>query len=147
MLPLATLLLAVSGQLARAGTARPPGRAPHEVSHNLSNAVTVVVNFNMHNPVKLEVVRMLHTAYSAAFHRVVFTGQERPAALDEGITWTHCEFQWTFFSLCLAYTMAEYPEAREGGYIFIGDDTVRRAATWTPMAGACLARAYLEHAC
>ena len=121
------LLLATFGHDARVVSMQrtlQDDRPAHE-DHSVSNAVTVVVNFNMHNPVNLEAVHVLHAAYSAAFHRVVFTGQARPAGLDSGISWSSCDYQWTFFSLCLAYSMAEYPEAREGGYIFVGDDSVR----------------------
>ena len=127
VLALLALLLAALGSPATAGRAQRTLTATREAHEHqsLSKAVTVVVNFNMHNQVNLEVVQTLHSAYSAVFHRVVFTGQDRPEGLDRAISWSSCEFEWTFFSLCLAYTMAEYPEAREGGYIFIGDDSVR----------------------
>ena len=136
ILPLAVLLLAALGSSpAQATRDLAPhthgvhrtlkvGAELHEPA-NLSNSVTVVVNFNMHNVVQLEVVQLLHTAYSAAFHRVVFTGQDRPTGLDRAILWSSCEFEWTYFSLCLAYTMAEWPESRQGGYIFVADDSVR----------------------
>lgn len=96
-------------------------------SHKIKKSITVVVNFNSHNPINIEVVHVLHTAYSVPFHRVVFTGQPRPKGLDQVVKWSSCEFEWTFFDLCLAYTMAEYPEQLDGGYIFIGDDAVRTA--------------------
>ena len=94
-------------------------------AHKIKKSITVVVNFNSHNTVHVEVVHVLHTTYSVPFHRVVFTGQPRPKGLDKVVKWSSCEFEWTFFDLCLAYTMAEYPEALDGGYIFIGDDAVR----------------------
>ena len=90
------------------------------------NAITLVVNFNSHNTVKVEVVRMLHTLYAAAFHQVVFTGQQRPEGLDPNVRWTNCVEPWTFFHLCLVYAMVEFPESSAGGYLFMGDDTMVR---------------------
>ena len=150
--PLTLLVMAAVGSSARAASMHrtlTAQRGVHE-DHPLSKAVTVVINFNQHNPVNLEVVHVLHTAYSAAFHRVVFTGQARPDGLEAAISWAACEFEWTFFSLCLAYTMAEFPEAPEGGYIFVGDDSVRPSdlPAWTTQgwrqsqwccAAACMA--------
>ena len=34
------------------------------------NGITLVVNFNGHNRVNVEVVRLLHTLYAAVFHQV-----------------------------------------------------------------------------
>lgn len=51
------------------------------------NAITLVVNFNSHNEVKVEVVRLLHTLYAAIFHQVVFTGQQRPEGMDPHVKW------------------------------------------------------------
>ena len=85
--------------------------------------ITIVVNFNKHIDVRLESVHMLHAAYSAAYHRVVFTGL-RPQGLSDHINWTECDIDWTLFELCLVYAMLEYPEAIDGGYIYVGDDTV-----------------------
>ena len=147
--PVVLLLLAALCDAARAAGPQRALQAERRAhaGHALSRAVTVVVNFNQHNGVNLEVVHALHTAYSAAFHRVVFTGQDRPDGVESTIAWSSCEFEWTFFSLCLAYTMAEYPEAPEGGYIFVGDDSVRPEASCLERSGAahvqlrCLAAA------
>ena len=88
------------------------------------NAITVVVNFNAHNVVHVEVVRLLHTLYAAVFHQVVFTGQQRPEGLDPDVRWTNCEEPWQFFDMCLVYAMVEYPESTGGSYLFLGDDTL-----------------------
>ena len=42
------------------------------------NGITLVVNFNGHIAVNVEVVRLLHTLYAAVFHQVVFTGAAAP---------------------------------------------------------------------
>ena len=73
------------------------------------NAITLVVNFNAHNTVKVEVGRLLHTLYAAVFHQVVFTGQQRPVGLDPHVLWTNCEEPWTFFHLCLVYASRSRP--------------------------------------
>ena len=88
--------------------------------------ITLVVQFNSHNRVNVEVVRLLHTLYAAVFHQVVFTGQQRPDDLDSNISWTFCEEYWVFFNLCLVYAMVEFPESSMGGYLFLGDDTMVR---------------------
>ena len=90
------------------------------------NSITLVVNFNGHIAVNVEVVRLLHTLYAAVFHQVVFTGQQRPEGLDSVVRWTNCEEPWMFFHMCLAYAMVEYPESSTGGYLFLGDDTMVR---------------------
>ena len=111
--------------------------APEYKAHKIKKSITVVVNFNLHNTVHVEVVHVLHTTYSV-FHRVVFTGQPRPKGLDKVVKWSSCEFEWTFFDLCLAYTMLEYPEALDGGYIFIGDDAVRSFLCCLCLCFACI---------
>jgi hypothetical protein len=73
----------------------------------------------------LVALHALHGAYSGVFGRVVFTGQGRPPGLQPHIDWTPCEHPWMFFSLCLAYVMAEFPgDPDGGGFLFIGDDTL-----------------------
>jgi hypothetical protein len=65
----------------------------------------------------------------------------RPEGLKPHIKWSDCELHWTRFELCLAYAMMEYPESPEGGYVFVGDDTLfdpcqmeklNRSKFWTP---------------
>ena len=90
-------------------------RVPVESKAVFSSGITVVVNFNSHNAVHLEVVRLLDNLYTTVFHQVVFTGQQRPEALDPHIRWANCEEPWTFFHLCLVYAMVEFPESSSGG--------------------------------
>ena len=95
----------------------------HSAFHT-ARSITVVININQHVEVNLAVVHTLHSAYAGVFHRVVFTGQSRPKGLNSAVLWTPCEHPWIYFSLCLSYAMAEHPETSDGGFLFIGDDTI-----------------------
>ena len=53
------------------------------------------------------------------------TSCARSQGLHAHVDWTVCEHFWTFFSLCLSYAMAEFPQpVGGGGYLFIGDDVI-----------------------
>ena len=98
-----------------------------EGAFEFGQAITVVIQMNGHVRITEDILHglhALHTAYSGVFHRVVFTGQDRPSALQSHIDWTPCEHPWMFFSLCLSYVMAEFPAPEGGGHLFIGDDTL-----------------------